>query len=201
MPPKMEGRIWMGNTVTGIRHDLRKNHEKHRDLHNLALHARSEDGMCAVVGSGAGELRGAMPASMGLEATVAKIKAGQIDPKRLAVIRAILSATQENYIHKLRGATGNAVYLHPDGHREAVYVPDQQLVSDGINDGPYNYFDPTSDALRHFFFDIHPGFSMGTLQRIPRLPKNDCRRIWRILTWGSCGHRRQGAFLLSRSAV
>ena len=139
--------------------------------------------------------------SMGLEATVAKIKAGQIDPKRLAVIRAILSATQENYIHKLRGATGNAVYLHPDGHREAVYVPDQQLVSDGINDGPYNYFDPTSDALRHFFFDIHPGFSMGTLQRIPRLPKNDCRRIWRILTWGSCGHRRQGAFLLSRSAV
>jgi hypothetical protein len=105
--------------------------------------------------------------SMGLEATVAKIEAGQIDAKRLALIRAILSATQEHYIHNQRGATGNAVYLHPDGHQEAAYGPDGQLVSDGINDGSYNYFEPTTDALRHYLFDIHPWILWGNSPQDP----------------------------------
>jgi hypothetical protein len=109
--------------------------------------------------------------SMGLEETVAQIKAGEIDAKRLAILRAILSATPEVQIHRLQGATGNEVFLHPEGHQEAVYGPHGQLVSDGINDGSYNYFHPTTDPARHFFFDIHPWILMGNSRHDPTTPK------------------------------
>jgi hypothetical protein len=105
--------------------------------------------------------------SMGLEATVAKVKAGKVDAKRLAIIHAVLSATHEVHVHRQRGASGNSVYLDPSGHREAVYGPDGRIVADGINDGSYNYFNPTNDALRHYFFDTHPWILMGNARTDP----------------------------------
>lgn len=119
--------------------------------------------------------------SLGLEATVAKIKAGDVDAKRLAILRAVLGATQEVHIHRQRGASGNKIYLDPSGHREAVYAPDGQLVADGVNDGSYNYFHPTIDPARHFFFDVHPWILWVALGRIPRPCGSGCRPIWR--TW------------------
>lgn len=99
--------------------------------------------------------------SLGLEETVARIKAGKVDARRLAILHAVLGATQEVHIHQQRGANGNTVFLDPSGHREAVYGPDGQLVADGVNDGSYNYFHPTTDAARHFFFDVHPWIIYG----------------------------------------
>jgi hypothetical protein len=105
--------------------------------------------------------------AMHLHATCVKIKSGEIDPKHLAIIRAILSSTAEVFVHQQRGADKNAVYLSPDGHREAVYGPDGKLVADGMNDGTYNYFNPHSDAVRHFFFDMHPWILWGESAKDP----------------------------------
>jgi hypothetical protein len=105
--------------------------------------------------------------AMQLDATCAKIMSGDIDLKRLAVIHAVLSATQEVFIHQQRGASENKVYLSPDGHKEAVYGSDGKLVSDGMNDGSYNYFHPQADPMRHFLFDIHPWVLWGASEKDP----------------------------------
>ena len=105
--------------------------------------------------------------AMHLDSTCAKIKSGEIDSRRLAIIHAVLSATQEVFIHQQREASGNQIYVSPDGHKEAVYGPDGKLVADGMNDGTYNYFHPQSDAARHFLFDIHPWLLWGVAKKDP----------------------------------
>lgn len=105
--------------------------------------------------------------AMHLDSTCEKIKSGDIDPKRLAIIHAVLSATQEVFIHQQRGASKNKIYVSPDGHKEAVFGPDGKLVADGMNDGTYNYFHPQSDAMRHFLYDIHPWIIWGVARKDP----------------------------------
>jgi hypothetical protein len=108
--------------------------------------------------------------AMHLDQACARIKAGEIDQNRLAIVRAVLSATSEVFIHQQRGATKNQIYLSPDGHREAVFGADGKLVADGMNDSSYNYFHPGSDAMRHFLFDIHPWILWGMSQKDPTTP-------------------------------
>jgi len=105
--------------------------------------------------------------AMRLDATCAKILSGDVDQKRLAVIHAVLRATQEVFIHQQRGASENHVYLSPDGHKEAVYGADGKLVADGMNDGSYNYFHPQSDPMRHFLYDMHPWILWGASEKDP----------------------------------
>ena len=50
---------------------------------------------------------------------------------RAPAIAAALASAREVAAHRLRGADGNTVYLHPDGHREAVYDAAGDLVRDG----------------------------------------------------------------------
>ena len=48
-----------------------------------------------------------------------------------------------------------------DGHKEAVYDKNGNLVKDGVNDGSYNYFPRTEQPLLHFSFDISPWIMWG----------------------------------------
>lgn len=132
--------------------------------------------------------------SMGLEQTVAKIKAGKVDARRLAILHAVLGATQEVHIHQQRGANGNTVFLDPSGHREAVYGPDGQLVEDGVNDGSYNYFHPTTAAARHYFFDVHPWILMGHSRTDPTTVKERLSSYMKDLEAGMVRAANAGKF-------
>lgn len=77
------------------------------------------------------------------------------------IVFLMLSQTPEVKIHQMRGATKNKVYLHKDGHKEAVYDENGILVQDGINDGSYNYANPKSDPFGHYTQDIHPWIIYG----------------------------------------
>ena len=109
------------------------------------------------------DLRGAFP--------LAEI-ARDVDPAdgRAPAIAAALANAREVAAHRLRGADGNSVYLHPDGHREAVYDAAGELVRDGINDESYNYFHPSGDSLRHFTFDALPWLAFGNSPDDPTTP-------------------------------
>ncbi len=100
-----------------------------------------------------------------LQKTIDQIENGKIEPDKLNTIYLVLQNTNEYYIHNLNGAKGNQVYLHKDGHKEAVYAKDGKLVKDGINDGSYNYFHPVNQPLLHFTFDIHPWIKWGNSRK------------------------------------
>jgi hypothetical protein len=93
--------------------------------------------------------------------TVANIRNGKVPASTLRVIYTILSNTHEVEIHRMRGATGNKVYVSKDGHHEAVYDARGNSVKDGINDASYNYFHAQKDPLRHLTFDIAPWLLWG----------------------------------------
>ncbi|MDB4673646.1 hypothetical protein OAF27_02415 [Verrucomicrobiales bacterium] len=78
-----------------------------------------------------------------------------------------LANTSELPIHQLRGKTGNKLYLHKDGHKEAVYDTDGNLVKDGINDGSYNFAHPVEEPLKHFNQDILPWILWGSSKTDP----------------------------------
>ncbi len=92
---------------------------------------------------------------------IRKIKSGEIAARRASILYAILQNTFEVCIHQQHGAKHNKVYVHQDGHSEAVYDEDGKLVQDGVNDGSYNYFHPSKEPLRHFTFDISPWIMLG----------------------------------------
>ena len=48
----------------------------------------------------------------------------------------ILSNTYETHQHNI-GTNDNVVYLHQDGHQEAVYNSSGNLVADSVNEGSY----------------------------------------------------------------
>ncbi len=100
--------------------------------------------------------------SLKLQSTIDRIEKGDIDIKKLRVIYSILQNTSEYYIHNMNGVTGNQVYFHVDGHKEAVYDSNGNLVQDGINDGSYNYYDRKGTPLKHFCFDTHPWIIWGS---------------------------------------
>lgn len=100
-----------------------------------------------------------------LQDTIEQIEKGQVDAWKLQIIYSIIQNTSEHYIHNLNGATGNVVYFHKDGHKEAVFDSDGKLVQDGINDGSYNFYDRTREPLKHFSFDTHPWIMWGNSKR------------------------------------
>ena len=114
------------------------------------------------------EMKGLMDETekrLNLKKTIERIKKGDINSRKLQIIYFILQNTSEHYIHNLNGATGNKVYFHVDGHKEAVYDPSGKLVQDGINDGSYNYYDRKKEPLKHFSFDTHPWIIWGASKK------------------------------------
>lgn len=100
-----------------------------------------------------------------LEKIIKRIKNGEIDSRKLQIVYLILQNTSEYYIHNLAGVSGNKVYIHKDGHKEAVFDKKGNLVQDGINDGSYNYFNAKIAPLKHFCFDMHPWIMWGSSKR------------------------------------
>ena len=95
------------------------------------------------------------------------IDEGRIERRKLIIIYNILRRTKEEHIHQQRGQHGNVVLLSGDGHMEAVYGPDGNLVKDGINDGTFNFFHPSKQPLGHFLADIHPWIIQGNGMKDP----------------------------------
>ena len=95
------------------------------------------------------------------------ILAEQPSKREISLVIHWLSNTSETRIHQLRGAKDNKLYLHKDGHKEAVYNRDGKLVRDGINDGSYNYAHPVKEPLKHFNRDILPWIMWGSSKTDP----------------------------------
>jgi len=87
--------------------------------------------------------------------------------REILLVHHWLANTSETRIHQLRGASGNKMYLHKDGHKEAVYDEGGKLVKDGINDGSYNYAHPVKEPLKHFNQDILPWMTWGNSRTDP----------------------------------
>lgn len=96
-----------------------------------------------------------------------KVSDGSVDKDLIGAVFLVLSHTSETESHRMRGASGNRLYLSPDGKQEAVYDSDGKLVRDGFNDGTYNYFHPSKEPLGHFFFDITPWLLLGQSTKDP----------------------------------
>ncbi len=90
-----------------------------------------------------------------------QIQQGKFSDNQTAIVYLILKHTTEVHIHQQNGAIGNQVFVHKDGHSEAVFDKNKELVKDGVNDGSYNYFHPSEQPLRHFSFDISPWIMWG----------------------------------------
>lgn len=97
--------------------------------------------------------------------------ANALTPDEEAMVYIMLSQTNEVSIHQMRGATGNQVFVHQDGHREAVFDKAGNAVNDGINDASYNYAHPKLDPFGHFNKDIEPWIQMGMSRADPTSPK------------------------------
>jgi hypothetical protein len=87
--------------------------------------------------------------------------------RHTAILVAWLANTSEIEVHRMGGAADNEVYLSKDGHDEAVYDTAGKLVTDGVNDGSYNYADPYRDSLGHFTVDVLPWIEMGSSPQDP----------------------------------
>ncbi len=97
---------------------------------------------------------------------IRKLHDQQIPLIHQQIIYTILANTQEAAIHQMRGQTDNKVYFHEDG-REGVYDKDGNLVTDGFNDGTFNYANPITEPLLHFTMDISPWIQMGISETDP----------------------------------
>ncbi len=96
---------------------------------------------------------------------ITKIENRQIPLKNMQIIYLILRNTGEYYAHNLNGAVENQVFVHPDGHSEAVFDKNKQPVQDGINDPSYNYFSRLQEPLKHFSFDSNPWILWGNTRK------------------------------------
>jgi RHS repeat-associated protein len=66
-----------------------------------------------------------------------------------------------DYHRQGQGAAGNVKYVSPDGHYEAVYNKNGNLVTDPVNRGTYNFNDPVTDPSGHFKNDVWPYWKWG----------------------------------------
>ncbi len=82
------------------------------------------------------------------------------------IIYTILAHTNESAIHQMRGETDNKVYIHEDG-REGVYDKAGNLVTNGYNDGTFNYANPKTEPLLHYTMDISPWIQLGISETDP----------------------------------
>ena len=72
-----------------------------------------------------------------------------------------LAHTPEIAIHQMRGEVTNVVYISPDGHKEAVYDNNGNLVTNLYNKGSYNYCHPENEPICHFSKDMIPWLKWG----------------------------------------
>lgn len=79
----------------------------------------------------------------------------------------ILKYSCETAQHNMRGASGNVVCIHVDGHQEAVFDAAGKLVTDDANKASYNYGDPGRQPLRHFLLDTVPWIILGNTRNDP----------------------------------
>ncbi len=100
-----------------------------------------------------------------LKKVIKRIQNGDIPQRHLQIVYLVLQNTHEYYIHNLNGVSGNQVFIHENGHSEAVYDKNEKLVQDGINGGSYNYFDRRKHPLKHFSFDTHPWIMWGNSKK------------------------------------
>ncbi|MCK4886251.1 MAG: hypothetical protein KAS96_02625 [Planctomycetes bacterium] len=77
----------------------------------------------------------------------------------------ILSHTCEIAQHNINGSTSNEVYLHQDGHSEAVFDSSGNPVTDEENKASYNYYHPQKQPLRHFCCDTLPWLMWGNSEK------------------------------------
>ncbi len=101
----------------------------------------------------------------------------------------ILSHTSEITQHNMNGVTDNIVYLHEDGHMEAVYDSSGNLVTDDENQASYNYYHPHKQPLRHFWADTLPWIIWGNTEEDSTLP-SDRLSVW----WTDVKHGAEKAF-------
>jgi hypothetical protein len=102
-----------------------------------------------------------MTKALKLSSFINDIQTGKTSSNQTAILYEILENTHEVCIHQQNGAKENRVFVMKDGHREAVYDKNDELVQDGINDGSYNYYHPAKEPLYHFTFDISPWIMWG----------------------------------------
>ena len=93
--------------------------------------------------------------------------AAELSNREKAIIVLILENTDEVKIHQMRGETGNRVFQHKDGHREAVFDAQGKAVKNGYNDASYNIANPRTQPLGHFILDISPWIDMGNSRTDP----------------------------------
>jgi hypothetical protein len=87
------------------------------------------------------------------------------EPEQLSIVWYVLKNTYENNIHKMRGETGNVVYVHEDG-REAVYDKNGNLVTNDYNKGSFNYYS-YEEPIKKFIGDIAPWLLWGNTENDP----------------------------------
>jgi hypothetical protein len=92
--------------------------------------------------------------------------AAELTAEQELIIHLMLSQTGETYIHNMRGAIGNKVYVHENG-QEAVFDANGEIVQDGINDGSYNFFHSEKNPFGHYVFDIERWIKLGTSANDP----------------------------------
>ncbi|BCS94997.1 hypothetical protein DSLASN_06290 [Desulfoluna limicola] len=102
-----------------------------------------------------------MQESLQLTPFMEQIQRNEISEKQTAIIYSILQHTSEICIHRQNGAIDNQVFIHKDGHFEAVFDKHNKPVKDGVNDASFNYFHPFNKPLYHFTFDISPWIMWG----------------------------------------
>ena len=79
----------------------------------------------------------------------------------------LLANTYEVNIHQMNGESGNRVFTHKDGHSEAVYDANGDLVTDCANMGSYNYHPMQKEPLLHFANDSWPWLAWGNCREEP----------------------------------
>ena len=66
----------------------------------------------------------------------------------------------ESVYHSQNGAN-NSKFISPDGHREAVYNSVGNLVTDPVNQGTYNIYNPKTNPIKHGLYDVVPYLILG----------------------------------------
>ncbi|MGD9210902.1 MAG: RHS repeat-associated core domain-containing protein [Desulfobacteraceae bacterium] len=66
------------------------------------------------------------------------------------------------YYHQQGGGNGwNKKFVSPDGHSEVVFNREGRLVTDPVNRGTYNFANPKTNPIGHFFTDMLPYYFWG----------------------------------------
>lgn len=102
---------------------------------------------------------------------VGRINDREIPLKHQQIIYKILSHTSESAIHRMRGEHDNTVYINANSGEEYVFDKNGDRVSNGYNDGSYNYAHYEDEPLLHFVMDISPWIMLGLSEEDPTDPK------------------------------